>query len=134
MTFLKISLGSANIVWIAPDAAVDISLPSGMRFESNDAAGKSYAKVTSVRVPSMTAKTLLASPSLPNVWYEAAKFAADAYLDIYSAPTGWREKAAVQTAFIAAQDSLTRRIAFLYDPEAIADPGSAYLAYLYSRL
>ncbi|CAL1706934.1 unnamed protein product [Somion occarium] len=123
VTFLKISLGSANIVWIAPDAAVDISLPSGMRFESNDAAGKSYAKVTSVRVPSMTAKTLLASPSLPNVWYEAAEFAADAYLDIYSAPTGWREKATVQTAFIAAQDSLTRRIAFLYDPEANAGPG-----------
>ncbi|KAK7692730.1 hypothetical protein QCA50_004363 [Cerrena zonata] len=123
VNFLKVSLGSANIVWNAGSTAVELAIPNGLRFESNDAAGKSYAKVSSVRVPSMTAKALLASPTTSNLWYEAAQATADAYLDIYSAPPGWRERAAAQTAFIAEQDAETRRVAFLYDPQAKKDPG-----------
>lgn len=101
-------------------------MPDGLRFDSNDAAGKSYAKVSSIRVPSMTAKALLASPSTPNLWYEAAQVTADAYLDIYFAPPGWREKAAAQTAFIAEQDKETRRVAFLYDPQATKYSGGRF--------
>ena len=67
---------------------------------------------------------MLASPTVQSLWYEAAHVTADAYLDIYSAPPGWREKAAKQTAFIAKEDRETRRVAFLYDPEAKKDSGS----------
>lgn len=42
---------------------------------------------------------------------------ADANLDVYSAPPGWREKAQQQTAFVARQDALTLRARFLYAAE-----------------
>lgn len=97
---------------------MEIALPEGMRIDTNDFAGKTYGKVTSIRLPQASVKTLLASPSSSTTWYEAISMSADANLDIYSAPPGWREKAQQQTAFVARQDALTLRARFLYAADA----------------
>lgn len=121
VTFLKFCLGRANVIWNAGSAAVEFALPEGLRVDNNDLAGKTYGKVTSIRVPQVTCKMLLASPSSSSVWYEAMSMNADLNLDIYSAPPGWREKAEQQTAFIARQDSHTLRARFMYMSESRVD-------------
>jgi hypothetical protein len=54
---------------------------------------------------------LLASESESDfsTWLEALELTMDAYLDIYSSPKGWHEKAAAQAAFVEEQDRLTGR-------------------------
>ncbi|KAH8080285.1 hypothetical protein BXZ70DRAFT_901408 [Cristinia sonorae] len=121
VTFLKVCLGSVNVVWNVDSAAVEFALPEGLRIDTNDLAGKTYGKVTSLRIPQASLKTLLASPSSASVWYEAMSVTADGNLDIYSAPPGWREKAAAQTAFISRQDSHTLRARFMYMSESRVD-------------
>ncbi|THH30793.1 hypothetical protein EUX98_g3395 [Antrodiella citrinella] len=121
VTFLKLCLGSVNIVWNVGNAAVEFALPDGLRIDSNDLAGKTYAKVTSIRLPQATLKTLIVSPSSSSVWYEAMSLTADANLDLYSAPPGWQEKATEQMTFVAKQDSPTLRARFMYMAESRVD-------------
>ncbi|KAI0074167.1 hypothetical protein K474DRAFT_1774197 [Panus rudis PR-1116 ss-1] len=116
ITFWRFSLGSLNLVWSTDGAAIELQLPNGMQFASNDVPGKLYAKVSSVKVPQIILKGLLASGVTRTLWNEAINLSADCYVDIYSAPSGWRAKAAEQIAFVKEQDSATGRAQFLYDP------------------
>lgn len=106
-----------NIVWRAGDAAVELALPNGFRIDTNDLAGEFYSKVTSFRIPHASLKLLVTSNTTPSVWHEALGFVADSNIDMYSAPYNWREKAKVQSEFLATQDSHTGRAMFLYMPD-----------------
>lgn len=117
VTFLKIALDEATVVWHADNAAVEVRLPEGFRMDSNDLAGKLYSKVTSFRVPDVSVKFLLAKSPSSVEWHEAANLSCDAHIDIYTAPIGWREKAQAQAEFLAAQDGHTCRALFLYMPD-----------------
>ena len=117
VTFLKIVMDEITFVWHADNAAVELRLPHGLRMDSNDLAGKHYSKVTSVRIPDGSMKMLLGKPSAPSEWLEAAEVTFDAFLDNYSAPLGWRERAEAQAQFLAKQDGHTCRAVFLYMPD-----------------
>lgn len=118
VTFIKLTVDQVHIVWQVDRAAVEIALPNGIRYCSNDVPGKLHRKSSSVCMPQVYFKMLLASRNRPDTWYEAATAELDANLDIYSAPDGWQEHASAQRAFVAAQDMLTNRVGFLYNPEA----------------
>ncbi|KZT11041.1 uncharacterized protein LAESUDRAFT_741340 [Laetiporus sulphureus 93-53] len=113
VTFLKLRLDSINVVWLAPGAAIELFIPDGLRLDSNDLAGKSYRKVISVRLPIATCKILVTS-RMSRKWYEASRLDIDANVDIYSAPTGWQDRARAQTEYVAAQDKLTSRASCFY--------------------
>jgi hypothetical protein len=81
----------------------------------NDLSGQFHRKMTSLRVPHVCFKVLITAPSGHHSWLEAAYFASDAYLDIYSAPAGWRESGRVQADYVRAQDVLTGRAKFLFN-------------------
>ncbi|KAI0762082.1 hypothetical protein BD413DRAFT_680921 [Trametes elegans] len=117
VTFLKVQVDTVNAVWLAGDAAVELTLPGGLRLDMNDLAGKSFRKVTSIRLPDGAAKLLLSSKQDRTRWIEAADVRVDADIDIYSAPIGWRESAQLQTDFIIKQDALTGRARILYAHE-----------------
>lgn len=117
VTFLKVKIDSVNAVWSVDGAAVEFSLPHGLRIDSNDLAGKSFRKVTGIRLPEGTVKLLLASKLDRSRWLEAGDARFDVDLDIYSAPLGWHESARLQTEFIAKQDAETGRAKVLYTPE-----------------
>ncbi|KAI0368271.1 hypothetical protein BV20DRAFT_969313 [Pilatotrama ljubarskyi] len=123
VTFLKIQVDTVNVVWLVGEAAAELSLPEGLRIDMNDLAGKSYRRVTSVRLPQGTVKLLLTSKQDHSRWIEAASMGLDVDADIYSAPPGWRELARRQTDFIAEQDALTGRAKILYTQEE--DPTEA---------
>ncbi len=117
VTFLKVNVDSVNIVWTVGNAAAELALPSGVRIDMNDLAGKTFRKVTGVRLPRCAVKLLLASKQDRARWIEAADAHFDVDIDIYSAPPGWEESARLQAAFLAQQDALTGRARILYLPE-----------------
>lgn len=113
---MKLGLGSLDLVWSTGPAAVSLSFPDGLRVDRNDLAGSFYQRVTSIRVPSASVKALLASPKVPNHWFEVAQCTFDSMFDMYTAPVDWRDHARKQRDFIITQDALTRRAAILYSP------------------
>ena len=117
VTFLKVTVDSINAVWSVGNAAVELSLPEGLRIDTNDLAGKTYRKVTGLRLPQATVKLLLSAKQDRTRWIEAADARLDVDIDIYSAPLGWQEAAGRQTRFIATQDAITGRARILYTPE-----------------
>ncbi|KAI0663325.1 hypothetical protein C8Q70DRAFT_1102776 [Cubamyces menziesii] len=117
VTFLKVQVDTVNAVWLAGEAAAELSLPNGLRFDTNDLAGKSFRRVTSLRLPEGSAKLLLSSKQDRSRWIEAADARLDVDLDIYSTPSGWRESARRQTEFISEQDAPTGRAKILYVQE-----------------
>ncbi|KAI1795480.1 hypothetical protein LXA43DRAFT_1178514 [Ganoderma leucocontextum] len=121
VTFLKVQVDTVNAVWSVEGAAVEFTLPRGLRLDSNDLAGKMFRKVTGIRLPEATAKLLLASKQDRTRWLEAADVHFDADIDIYSSPPGWRESVRLQTEFVAAQDAITGRAKVLYMSEDPSD-------------
>ena len=91
-----------------------LALPDGLRFDSNDLAGQSYMKVTSIRIPTGSIKVLNQTRERSKDWHDTAGLTFDMYMDMYAAPPGWREKAEQQRAFVNAQDYLTSRASCLY--------------------
>lgn len=123
VTFLKLTLDRVELVWLAGNSAVEISLPKGLRIDSNDLAGDFHRKVTSIRLPSALLRLLLTSEQCPGSWYEASRVTMDADVDIYSAPPGWQESAHAQTEFICSQDKHTGRAQALYSTKVPHDQG-----------
>ncbi|KDQ57525.1 hypothetical protein JAAARDRAFT_69639 [Jaapia argillacea MUCL 33604] len=121
VTFVRVSVHSVDVTWLAGNAALHINLPSGLRMDSNDLATGRHRSMTSFRLPRATVRALQESGSAPRTWLEAASFTVDCSIDMYSSPLGWRESASRQKDFVAAQDSLTRRASFLFDapPESL---------------
>lgn len=75
---------------------------------SNDLAGNSYRKVTSISVPKVITRFLHSLGK--NSWVEAGEVVFDAALDHYSSPPGWQGSAQSQAKFLAEQDEPTGRL------------------------
>ena len=137
VTFVKLSIDQVYIVWQVDKAAMEIAFPDGVKCTSNDVPGKLHRKTSSLRLPRVYTKLLLASRNHPCLWYEVATTEADVNLDIYSSPDGWHSHAMAQEAFVSAQDVLTGRVDFLYRSESDSDKrqkssGMLYFSYLCS--
>ena len=128
------------MIWKVDNTALLFSLPGGLRADANDLGGHFHRKLTSLRVPRICVKFLLRSLAEHRRWLEVCELESDAYLDMYSSPIGWRQKAADQTAFIEEQDLLTGRAKRMFrglDPDkkggtshdpSRPPPDSSYLA------
>ncbi|KAJ6593973.1 hypothetical protein B0H19DRAFT_1365929 [Mycena capillaripes] len=104
VTFLRFSLAALDLTWRVDHAALLFSLPGGLNVTVNDVGGHFHRKLTSLRVPCIRVKFLLRSLAEHRRWLEVCELESDAYLDLYSSPSGWRRKAAEQAAFIEEQD------------------------------
>jgi hypothetical protein len=116
VTFLKFSVDAIDIIWRAGHAALQISFPKGLRFETNDMGGKLYRRVMTLRLPLVSAKVYLrvGTEDENRTWIEAAESFADAHLDIYSSPLGWQDKTRAQVEFVRTQDILTGRAQWMF--------------------
>ncbi|CAA7261639.1 unnamed protein product [Cyclocybe aegerita] len=115
VSFYKITIKSFEATWKAGHAALLVQLSEGLKLNSNDLGTRQYRKVSSLRVPDVSAKVLLAPSVERNLWLEAAEFVCDAYLDIYAAPMGHRVFTRAQLAFIEEQDKGTGRARRLFE-------------------
>ena len=62
----------------------------------------------------MVIRTLLKGGD-DNTWLEAGEVVADAYLDMYVSPVGWREAVQAQSDFLDAQDAITGRARVMFE-------------------
>ncbi|KAF5370617.1 hypothetical protein D9758_002040 [Tetrapyrgos nigripes] len=108
LTFLKLSLDTVDAVWRAGKANVVLSIPSGMKLESNDLGGQFHKRLFSLALPQLNMKLLLLQ-GLDKL-IEAADLEADLFLDIFSSPAGWHEKAEAQAEFVSSEDISTGRV------------------------
>lgn len=109
VTTLKVSVDGLDLVWKAGGAALEFCAPKGVRVDLNDLAGKTYKKVTSIRLRQGILKLLLASGPNQASWLEAARTEVDCCVDFYNTPIGWQEAAKRQARFFAEQDAPTGR-------------------------
>lgn len=109
ITFYKVTVAAIELTWRAGDAALVVSLPEGVKVDSNDLGTHQYKRVISLRAPQICFKVLFMVSSERSTWLEAAEFVADAYADIYLAPKGHHEMTLAQVAFVEEQDKLTGR-------------------------
>ncbi|KAJ3517254.1 hypothetical protein NLJ89_g626 [Agrocybe chaxingu] len=115
VSFYKITIKTFEATWKAGHAALLVQLSEGLKFNSNDLGTRQYRKVSSLRVPDISTKVLLAPSAERNLWLEAAEFVCDAYLDIYAAPIGHHAFTRAQLAFIEEQDKGTGRARKLFE-------------------
>ncbi|KAG5648496.1 hypothetical protein DXG03_003107 [Asterophora parasitica] len=109
VAFVKFSLKSVDITWRAGQAALVITLSRGINVDNNDVGGRYHRKATRLRIAEISVKVLLATSLHGGRWLEAMELTADAYLDIYSAPLGFRRLSQAQIAYIEEQDHSTGR-------------------------
>jgi hypothetical protein len=109
VTFLNVALASICTVWNAGPSAVEIMLPSGMNMQSNDLAGCSYRKLTSLVLPSVEVR-FLTQRAGQRSWVEAAKAQLKANINMYDNPLDWEETARRQRLFLVEQDRPSGRI------------------------
>lgn len=107
--FYKISFAGIDLMSSAGDVAMQLCLPTGLRFDTNDLATDSYKRVISVRVPEVVVRCLRRCATR-DVWVEAGEVRLDALIDAYMAPPHWQEAATRQTEFMAEQDKKTGRL------------------------
>lgn len=115
VTFLKLTLEYLDVAWVADQTSIHICLSQGVKLDYNDLAGNNHKKLTEIRIPEGAVRALVCSAMRRETWLEAGSLSFDMGVDLYSSPTGWREAAKAQTAFVATQDALTRRAWFLYE-------------------
>lgn len=111
VTFDKFNIESIEVVLRAKNSAIQFICKSGIMLDINDAGGWFYSKSTSICVPYIEGKVLLNASAERNTWLEAANVSMDMYLDVYSAPRGFKEHVEKQRAFVEEQDILTGRAA-----------------------
>jgi hypothetical protein len=109
VTFYKIAVKTLEATWKAGHAALLVRFPKGIKLDRNDLGTNHYKRVTSLRVPGVSAKILLTGLPRPMAWLEAAEISLEAYIDIYSSPFNHQALTRAQLAFVEEQDSLTGR-------------------------
>ncbi|KAJ3826303.1 hypothetical protein F5880DRAFT_1610366 [Lentinula raphanica] len=129
LTFVKVVIDSIEILWKAGRAAVLISVNRGLKIDHNDLGSTFHRKLTSIRLPHFSIKTLL-NFNESDTWLEAAEIVTDAFLDIYSSPPGWHEMSAAQAEFVWEQDQPTGRVVQLINAMKTDKRGSRNAAHV----
>lgn len=86
-----------------------------MSLVRNDLGANHYKRLTSLRLPDMSLKVLLAKSPKSNPWLEAGEITTEAYIDMYSSPYNHQALTRAQLAFVVEQDSLTGRAKRIFD-------------------
>lgn len=115
VTFVKVSVETIDVTWVAGHVAVHMCVPQGVRLNLDDCATKTYLTSTSIRAPEIIIKVLISDPaSLKEaIWSEAATIATNIHFKVFNAPDNWETKAFKQAAFVTEQDRLTDRATFM---------------------
>lgn len=115
VTFLKLDLKRFDVALDVGKTMVQLFLQDGVKFDYNDLAGNQYKKITEIRIPAGVLRGLLNPDTSTGQWFEAGSVFFDLAMDTYSSPAFWEDMARKQKDFISSQDSLTRRVWYLYE-------------------
>jgi len=116
VTFVKTTVGSVEMTWLADRAALVVSLPHGVMVGTNDLGGQHHKKVATLRIPHICVKALLTPSNGMAHWWEAAEVTTGFDLDFYSSPRGYHKLNQDQVTFLEEQDRSTRRFHDMLSP------------------
>ncbi|CAG8755385.1 9144_t:CDS:2, partial [Acaulospora colombiana] len=115
VTFLKLRLASIYLNIRTDNSIVAMSFPEGFQITFSDVPTETAASGTSILLPSGRIQCLLSTSNDPDQWLEAAVGSFDIGMDIYTRPDDWKSLGEAQSRFIEEQDSMTRRVPFIYE-------------------
>ncbi|WWD06286.1 hypothetical protein V865_004376 [Kwoniella europaea PYCC6329] len=100
----------------APDAgdnAISVEMPSGLSLDTSTMGTRSYSSMMGISLPFLIVNVLERGPK--TTWQSVGSARAGAAIDIFKAPSGWREAVARQQDFIRKEDEETSRIWYMYE-------------------
>ena len=84
-----------------------------MNLDTSSLATRSCSSTVGVSLPVLGVR-LLQQDDQTRKWRDVGHIETNLSVDVYKAPKGWQEKAALQQAFIREEDALTQRIWYMY--------------------
>ncbi|EJT99737.1 hypothetical protein DACRYDRAFT_101324 [Dacryopinax primogenitus] len=115
VTFLKLVMAPVELLFQCGKSALQVRTLDKLMLDYTDLPRPTYSRTVSL-MASFSARALIPSDLLPDIWYETATITAGMRGEFYFAPEGWKEKAEAQTRFVAQQDAMTHRALFVYAP------------------
>lgn len=113
-TVLTVKVDSLDLAVRGQTTAVQTYLPRGLDLRFDDLASAPFLKHLRVDVPDLTVRALAPLFGRAAPWMEVVSVDADLSLVLGLSRSGWETRAREQLAFIALQDSLTKRCPFVY--------------------
>ncbi|GJN87915.1 hypothetical protein Rhopal_000870-T1 [Rhodotorula paludigena] len=113
-TVLTVKVDSFDLAVRGQTTAVQTYLPRGLDLRFDDLASAPFLKHLRVDVPDLTVRALAPLFGRAAPWMEVVSVDADLSLVLGLSRSGWETRAREQLAFIALQDSLTKRCPFVY--------------------
>ncbi|OCF72268.1 hypothetical protein I204_06644 [Kwoniella mangroviensis CBS 8886] len=113
VTFFKVTVDEAIAMLSAGDYAISVEMPSGLSLDTSTLGTRSYSSMMDVSLPSLIVNMLERRPKTP--WQSVGSARAGAAIDLFKAPSGWREAVTRQQHFIRKEDEETSRIWYMYE-------------------
>lgn len=114
ITALSVKVHSLDVAVRGSATAVQLYLPQGVDLRFDDLASAPFLKHLRVEVPELTLRALAPLFGRSAPWMEVASIDIDLSIVLGLSHSGWEARAREQLAFVALQDSLTKRCPFLY--------------------
>ena len=112
VTFFKLGINHIAATIFAEDSALSLEMPSGMNLDTSSLASRSCSSMVGLVVPLLLVDVLHRMPQ--QKWTSNGRLETSLSIDMYRAPTDWRDKAAEQQRFLREQDATTQRIWYMY--------------------
>ncbi|GAA5960722.1 hypothetical protein JCM21900_000512 [Sporobolomyces salmonicolor] len=135
-TFLTVDIHSIDLAIRGQATAIQLYLSEGIDLRFDDLASAPFLKHISIDVPTLTLRALAPLFGRAAPWMEVASLDADLSIVLGMTTSGWEDRARQQLAFIAQQDSLTKRCPFVYGqgPGSSSHAGNLFLPALENPL
>ncbi|OCF34831.1 hypothetical protein I316_03376 [Kwoniella heveanensis BCC8398] len=108
VTFFKLSLEEIVVMLTTGGNGISVEAPAGIYLDTSTYGTRSYSSMMGVVLPSLCINVL--ERDSKKMWRPIASLQAGATIDVYKAPTGWRDKVALQQEFLRKEDGPTGRI------------------------
>lgn len=112
-TFVKLSIDHVSALVSSGNSGIALELPKGVFIDTSSMASKSCRSVMGLGVPTISVH-ILHRKSEEKRWQPIGSVATGLSLDNYKLPHDWKTVAEEQMKFLKEQDSLTRRVPYLY--------------------
>ncbi|KAL8281144.1 hypothetical protein RQP46_006502 [Phenoliferia psychrophenolica] len=128
-TFLTVNLTSVDLAVRGQGTAVQLALPEGVAIRFDDLASEPFLQHIDIDIPILYVRFLAPLFGRAAPWMEVASLEADFSIILGLSKDGWKARSEEQLAFLAKQDSLTKRCPFIYGggPGASSHVGSLFL-------
>lgn len=113
-TFFKLGINQVSAtIFTENGSALSLDLTDGVSLDTSSLSSRSFKSAVGLILPSI-AVVVLERDTFQRKWTPVGSIRTSLAMDVYSAPTGWQEKASQQQQFLTKEDKPTRRLSYMY--------------------